>query len=110
MSEDIIEVSDSTFEEEVVKSDMPVLLDFWAVWCGPCKMMGPIVERVAEKYQGKIKMAKINIDDSRTMATELGVMNIPTFIFFKGGKEVSRLSGAVPERELAKRVDEVIGG
>ncbi len=110
MSNLVLELTDGNFKETIGSADIPVMVDFWASWCGPCKMMGPIVERVAEKYQGKIKMAKINIDDSRTMATELGVMNIPTFIFFKGGKEVSRLSGAVPERELAKRVDEVIGG
>jgi len=110
MSNLVLELTDGNFKETIGSADIPVMVDFWASWCGPCKMMGPIVERVAEKYQGKIKMAKINIDDSRTMATELGVMNIPTFIFFKGGKEVSRLSGAVPERELAKRVNEVIGG
>jgi thioredoxin len=78
-------------------------------WCGPCKMMAPVIDEVAKEYKDRCKFVKLNVEDNQTVASQLGIMNIPTFIFFKGGKEVSRFSGAVPKQEFIKRVETVIG-
>ena len=93
MGKEII-VSDSDFEAEVLKSDKPVFVDFWAPWCGPCKMVGPIVEEVSEEYSDKLKVCKINVDDNPDSATKYEVRSIPTFVVFKDGKEVNRGMGA----------------
>lgn len=110
MSKFVIELTDDKFKNEVNSSKGAVMVDFWASWCGPCKMMTPIVEEMAEKYSGKIKVAKLNVEDNQGIASQMGVMNIPTFIFFKNGDEVSRFSGAVSKNEMAKRIEEIIGG
>jgi thioredoxin 1 len=109
MSEYVKELKDAQFAQEVKSSNVPVMVDFWATWCGPCTMMSPVVEEVAKEYSGKCRFVKLNVEENQSTASQLGVMNIPTFIFFKGGKEVLRFSGAVPKRELVKKVESAIG-
>ena len=98
-------VNDTTFESEVIKSELPVLVDFWAPWCGPCKMIGPIVEKLADRYAGKMKVCKLNTDESPEMPSRYHVQGIPTLIVFKAGKEVDRLVGFAPEATLAAKLD-----
>ena len=104
----VVELSDGNFEQEVTKSSTPVLADFWAAWCGPCRVIGPVVEELAGTYQGKVKMGKLNVDDHPQVAAEHRIMNIPTLLLFKGGKEVDRIVGVVPKEELARRIDKVL--
>jgi len=104
----VLEVTDQTFEQEVIKADQPVLVDLWAPWCGPCRMVGPVVERLAEKYQGKFKFCKINVDQNQKTASSYNVMSIPTLIFFKDGKAVDTVVGAVPESVLQQRLDKLL--
>lgn len=98
----VINLSKENFEQEVMESRVPVLVDFWATWCGPCKMMGPVVEQIAEDMGTSAKICKINIDEQQELAAKYQVMSIPTFIAFKDGKEVKRMVGAMPKNELAK--------
>ena len=98
----------ANFEEEVLKSDVPVLVDFYADWCGPCKMMGPIVSKLAQNFEGKVKVGKINIDDEMSLAQKYRVMSIPTFIIFKNGEAVATIIGAVNEKELTEKINEVL--
>lgn len=86
-------MTDQNFEDEVIKSTVPVLVDFWAPWCGPCQMAGPIIEELAKEYEGKVKVAKMNVDENSLTPAKLSVMSIPTVVIFKGGKEVNRLVG-----------------
>ncbi len=102
----IIELRDDNFEEMVLKSDRPVIVDFWATWCMPCKMLAPTVEEIANEYKDKYKIAKLNIDDAIDVATKFSVMNIPTLIFFSKGKEVARMVGAASRRDILKRIEE----
>ena len=95
-------ITSENFENEVTKSNLPVLIDFWATWCGPCQMMGPIVEQLADEYQGKVKVGKVNVDDEGQLAQAFGVMSIPTFVLVKDGKVVNQIIGAVPKEELKK--------
>jgi thioredoxin 1 len=103
-----IEVSDAQFENEILQSDKPVLVDFWAPWCGPCRMVGPIVEELAGEYQDRLKVAKVNTDDNQGNAARLGIQGIPTLIFFKDGREVDRVVGALPKGALKQRIDAVL--
>jgi thioredoxin 1 len=100
-----IEITDSNFELEVEKSDIPVLLDFWAVWCGPCKMIAPIVEELAGEYQGKIKIGKVDVDNNPGVAMKFGIRSIPTLLIFKGGKKVDEIVGAVPKPMITNKLN-----
>ena len=100
--------TDANFQDQVLKATMPVLVDFWAPWCGPCKIVGPIVEELAKDYEGKVLVGKVNVDDNQDTAGTYGVMSIPTLAFFKNGQIVKTLIGAQPKEVLKKALDEVL--
>ena len=104
----VMEFTEQNFDQEVVKSTTPVLVDLWAAWCGPCRMVAPVVEELAGTYKGKMKVGKLNVDDHPSVAAQFRIMNIPTLLFFKGGQEVDRIVGVVPKEELARRIDRVV--
>ena len=95
------DVADASFEAEVLNHDLPVLVDFWAPWCGPCRMVAPVVQEIAEQYEGKIKVVKMNTDENPKVASEYGIRSIPTLMVFKGGQKVDVVVGAVPKATLA---------
>jgi thioredoxin 1 len=98
-------ITDSNFEEVVLKSSQPVLVDFWAEWCGPCRMVGPVVEELAKEYEGKAVIGKMDVDNNPKTATEFGIMSIPALLFFKDGKVVDKQVGAVPKHVLANKLE-----
>ena len=100
-----LHLTKENFEQEVEKSTIPVLVDFWAEWCGPCRVVGPIVDQLSEELKGKLKVAKINVDDNQELAAQFNVMSIPTLIVFKGGKAVDQLVGAMPKDQLLKKIN-----
>ena len=104
----VSDVTDQDFEEAVIKSTLPVLVDLWAPWCGPCRMVAPVVDKLAEKHQGKFKFYRLNVDDNPQTALKYKVMSIPTLIFFKGGEAVDTVIGAVPERTLQPKIDDLL--
>ncbi|MGB8698401.1 MAG: thioredoxin [Thermosynechococcaceae cyanobacterium] len=101
-------VTDGTFKEEVVDSDVPVLVDFWAPWCGPCRMVAPVVEEIAEQYEGQIKVVKVNTDENPNVASQYGIRSIPTLMIFKGGQRVDMVVGAVPKTTLANTLEKYL--
>ena len=103
-----IEITDDTFESEVLQSDTPVLVDFWAEWCAPCKMIAPIVEELANEYDGKIKFAKLDVDSNPKTAMTYGVRGIPTLLIFNAGSPVDQVVGAVPKSTLKARLEEAV--
>ncbi|MCX7797153.1 MAG: thioredoxin [Melioribacter sp.] len=100
----IIEGTDFNFQKEVLESDLPVLVDFWAPWCGPCRMVAPIIEEIASEYAGKLKVVKVNTDENFGVATQYGIMSIPTLGIFKNGKFVDAVIGAVPKHHLVSKI------
>jgi len=100
----LVHLGDDNFEQEVIKSDKPVLVDFWAPWCGPCRAIGPIIEELAEGYKDSVKVAKINVDDNPKTATIYGVMSIPTIVLFKDGNVLEKLVGLVPKGRLEELI------
>ena len=103
----VIEVTDDTFEKEVIESGIPVILDFGAEWCMPCKIIEPLIDEIAKEFEGKVKIGKINVDENTGIATDLTVMNIPTLVFFKGGRETGRVIGVVSKRDLLNKIEEL---
>lgn len=101
----LIEISDSDFESEVLQSDVPVLVDFWAEWCAPCRMVAPILEELAVEYDGRLKIAKVNVDHSQEIAARYEIMSIPTVILFRDGQAVKHVVGALPKESLIKEFE-----
>ena len=103
-----VKVTDSSFQDDVLGASVPVVVDFWAEWCGPCKMIGPTLEEIAREYEGKVKIAKVNVDENAGIAGQLGIRSIPTLMIYKDGKMTSQKVGAAPKGELKRWIDAAI--
>ena len=101
-------LTDSNFSEVVEQAQQPVVVDFWATWCGPCRMISPIIDKMAEKYEGRVNVVKCNVDESTDIPMKFGIRNIPTILFFKGGELVDRVVGAVPQAEIERRIEQIL--
>ena len=108
MAGNVLEFNEQNFEKEVIKSSIPVMVDFWATWCMPCKMIAAAVDEIAKEYSGKIKVGKLNVDDSGSIATGYATMSIPTLLFFKDGEAVDNLVGAVSKQQIEEKISELI--
>ncbi len=109
MSERLLEITDQNFETVVMNSETPVLVDFWAPWCGPCKMLTPIIEEIAEEYEGKVVFGKLNVDDNPQVASKYGIVSIPTILFVKDGKVTDQHVGLLAKDPMKKKIDEFVG-
>lgn len=109
MAEGVMEVTSGTWDKEVLQTGDLVLVDFWAVWCGPCRMVAPTVEELAKEYSGKLKVVKLNTDDNPDIASRYKIMGIPTLMFFKDGEKVEQIVGAVPKPQLQSKIDQLLG-
>ncbi len=109
MGKNTVELTDANFATTVEQSEVPVMVDFWAPWCGPCRLVGPIVEELAETYTGRLQVGKLNTDDNPAVASQFNIRSIPTILFFKNGQVVDHVVGAVPREKLQKKVDEILG-
>ncbi|SHE58606.1 thioredoxin [Desulforamulus putei] len=103
-----MEFNAANFETEVLKSDIPVLVDFWAAWCGPCRAIAPIIDQLSSEFAGKVKIGKVNVDENRDLAQQFGVMSIPTLIFFKGGQKVDQVIGFTSKADLEKKLNALL--
>lgn len=103
-----VTITDANFEELVKKSDKPVLVDFWAEWCGPCRMIGPIVEELSQEYQGKVLIGKLDVDENPNVSVEFGIRSIPTLLFFKNGQVVDKIVGVVPKNVLVQKLNALL--
>ncbi len=108
MSEAILNVTDADFEAEVIRSELPVLVDFWAVWCGPCRIVAPSVEKIAQEYPNKLKVAKLNVDENQSIPAKYGIMSIPTLLFFKDGELKETLIGALPKDKIVAAISQYL--
>ena len=108
MSDTPIQVTDEQFDSDVIQSEVPVLVDFWAPWCGPCRMVAPVLEELAKEYSGKVVVAKVNTDENPIFPLRFRVQGIPTMVMFKGGEEVDRVVGALPKQHLKQWIDSVV--
>ncbi|NQT32855.1 MAG: thioredoxin [Candidatus Omnitrophica bacterium] len=100
-----VAVNDANFQKEVLESDVPVLVDFWAEWCGPCRMIAPVIGEIAGEYNGKVKVCKMNVEEGQQIASNYGIMNIPTLILFKNGEVVDKIVGIIPKNDIAAKID-----
>ncbi|MGC9469912.1 MAG: thioredoxin [Bacteroidales bacterium] len=103
-----VELTDSNFDQVVLKSDKPVIVDFWAEWCGPCRLVGPLVEEIGEEYEGKVVVGKVDVDSSPEIASRFGIRNIPTILYFKNGKVADKQVGAVPKAKLVSKLEPLL--
>ena len=108
MSDIVHEFTDQNFENDVLQADVPVLIDFWAIWCGPCKAIAPVIEEIATEYENKIKVGKVDVDQNQNIAMQFGVRSIPTLLLIKNGKVANQIVGAVPKENITKVLDEVL--
>jgi thioredoxin 1 len=108
MSDSLLHVNDENFQSEVLDSDVPTLVDFWAPWCAPCNIIAPVIEELAEEYKGKLRIAKMNVDESPATPGQYGIRGIPTVILFKGGKVADQVVGVVPKAHLKAMIDKVV--
>jgi thioredoxin 1 len=103
-----LELTDDNFEQEVLKSEMPVLVDFWATWCGPCKMISPILDELAKEYAGRLKVGKLNVESNGKTPIKYGIMSIPSLLFFKKGQVVEQINGAVPKKSFVEKLEKIL--